>query len=174
MGLEHADDALVHRLQERHGVGREVHEMYALVEVQNSLGVGRGVVEEHQDLEGEALTEAILPKLGLELVLDVRLEDVRRHPSSLVGVPAHKERVLGVPLKGTWVLSMVHQEGLEFAIPRQVRPQQEGETVLECLEAWGRLLFLCNVRAFRHFLPLKARFIHIENLLGLVTPPPRS
>ena len=133
-------------------------------------GWGRGIVEEHQDLEGEALTEAILLKLGLELVLDVRLEDVPRHPSSLIGVPAHREQVLGVTLKGTRVLGVVHQDGLQLTVPRQVRPQQEGETVLICLEAWVRLLFLCNVRAFKHFLPLKVRFVHIENLLGLVTP----
>ena len=32
-------------------------------------------------------------------------------------------------------------------ISRQVSPQQEGETVLTCLEAWGRLLLPRDVRA---------------------------
>ena len=112
MGLEHLDDALVHRLHERRGVGREVHEVDVLVEVQQYLGVGRGIIEEHQDLEGEALTPAILLKLILKLVLDIRLEDVPRHPSSRVGVPVHREGVLGLPLKSTWVLGVVHQNGL--------------------------------------------------------------
>ena len=68
--------------------------------------------QEHQDLEGEALTPAILLKLILELVLHVRLEDVPRHPSSRVGAPVHREEVLGIPLKSTWVLGVVHQDGL--------------------------------------------------------------
>ena len=69
------------------------------MEVQQCLGVGMGIIEEHQDLEGEALAPAILLKLILELVLNVRLEDVPRHPSSRVGVLVHREVVLGVPLK---------------------------------------------------------------------------
>ena len=71
VGLEHPDDTLVHRLQERRGVGREVHEVDVLVEVQQCLGVGRGIIEEHQDLAGEARSPAILLKLILELVCDV-------------------------------------------------------------------------------------------------------
>ena len=65
---------------------------------------------------------------------------------------------------------MVDQDWLEFAVSCQVSPQQEGEMVLECFEAWGRLLLLCDVRTFRHLLPVQARFIHVENLLGLVSP----
>ena len=42
--------------------------------------------------------------------------------------------------------------------------------VLECFEAWGRLLLPRDVCTFRHLLPLQARFIHVEHLLGLVTP----
>ena len=62
---------------------------------------------------------------------------------------------------------MVDQDGLVFAVSRQVSPQQKGETVLKCLEAWGRLLLPNDVRAVRHFFPLQARFIHIKNLLEL-------
>ena len=60
MGLKHPDDALVHWLYQRRGVGREVDEVNVLAEVQQCLGVDRGVIKEHQDLEGEALTPAIL------------------------------------------------------------------------------------------------------------------
>ena len=63
---------------------------------------------------------------------------------------------------------MVDQDGLDLAVSHQVSPQQEGETVLKCLEARGRLLLPCDVRAVRHFFPLQARLIHVEHLLGLL------
>ena len=53
--------------------------------------------------------------------------------------------------------------------PHQVSPQQEGETVLEHFEAWGRLLLHRVVHSFRDLL-LQARFSHVEDLLGLVSP----
>ena len=100
-----------------------------------------------------------------QLGLGVCLENVARHPPTAVGIPVDGQAVLIVALKGTWVLGVVHQDGLELAVSRQVRPQQEGEPVLERLEAWGRLLLLRDVRAFRHFFPLQAHFIHVEDLL---------
>ena len=56
---------------------------------------------------------------------------------------------------------MVHNDGLEFAVSCQFSPQQEGEAVLECFEAQGRLLLPCDVLVFKDFLTLQARFIHI-------------
>ena len=134
------------------------------------MGVGGSVVQDHEDLEGEALRPEVLPKLVHQLGLGVCLENVARHPPTAVGIPVDGQAVLIVALKGTRVLSVVHQDGLELAVSRQVHPQQEGETILESLEAWARLLLLGDVRVFRHFLPLQARFIHVEDLLGLVTP----
>ena len=65
------------------------------------------------------------------------------------------------------VFGTVHHE---FAVSHQIRPQEEGETVLKCFKAWARLLLPRDVCAFRHLLPLQARFIHVEYLLGLIHP----
>ena len=65
---------------------------------------------------------------------------------------------------------VVGQDRTEFTVSCQASPQQEGETVLKCFEAWGRLLLPCDVRAFRHLSPLQARFTHIKYLLELVPP----
>ena len=43
-------------------------------------------------------------------------------------------------LECTRVLGVVGQDGLQLEVSHQVSPQQEGETVLECFEARGRLL----------------------------------
>ena len=149
MCLEHTDDALVHQLYQRRGVGREVDKLDVLMQLSQRMGVGGSVVQDNEDLEGEARRPAILPKLVHQLGLGVCLENVACHPPIAVGIPVDRQAALIVALKGTWVLGVVHQDGLEFAFSRQVRPQQEGETFLERLEAWDRLLG--DARAFRHF-----------------------
>ena len=63
---------------------------------------------------------------------------------------------LFIALECTRVPGIVHHDGLEFAVSRQFSPQQEGEIVLECFKARGRLLLPRDVCAFRHLLPLQA------------------
>ena len=151
MRLEHSDDALVHRLYQRRGVGREVDKLDVLMQLSQQMGVGGSAVQDHEDLEGEALRPAILRKLVHQLGLGVCLENVAHHPPTVVGTPVDGQSALIIALKGKWVLGVVHQDGLEPAVSCQVRPQQEGDTILERLEAWGRLLPLGDVCAFRHF-----------------------
>ena len=79
---------------------------------------------------------------------------------------------LCITLEFTRVLGVVDQDGFQLAISRQVSPKQEGEIVLKCLEAWGRLLLPRDVCSVKHFLPLQARFIHCKHPMGLVPPPP--
>ena len=59
MCLEHLDHTLIHRLQQRHGVGRQKDELYITMQVLQHVGVGGNVVEDHQDTEGEVLRRAI-------------------------------------------------------------------------------------------------------------------
>ena len=54
-------------------------------------------------------------------------------------------------LKGTRVLGVVEPDELELTITRQVRPQQESETVLECLKFRGALFLHRDVCAVTHF-----------------------
>ena len=133
------------------------------------MGVGGSIVQDHQDLEGEALRRAILLQLLEQLHLTVGLENIACHPATGVGVPLEGQAVLIIALKGTRVLGIVDQDGFQLAVSSQVSPHKEGDTVLKCLETWGRLL-LHDVCAFRHLLLLQARFIHIKRLLGLVPP----
>ena len=158
MCLAHSDDALVHWLYQRRGVGREVDELDVLMQLGQQMGVGRSVVQDHGDLEREALRPAILSKLVYQLGLGVCLENVACHPPTAVGIPVDGQAVLIVAPKGTRVLGVVHQDELELAVYRQVRPQQEGETVLERLEAFGKLLFLGDVTAFRQFFSIAGPF----------------
>ena len=48
---------------------------------------------------------------------------------------------------------MINNNRLKLRVAHQVGPQQQGEMVLEHFEAWGRLLFLRDIRAFQHLLP---------------------
>ena len=54
-------------------------------------------------------------------------------------------------LMGTRVLSVVDQDGLELTIACQVRPQQESETVLECLKSGGVLFLPRDVCVFHPY-----------------------
>ena len=80
------------------------------------------------------------------------------------------QAILVIALKGTQVLGVIDQDGLQLAVSRQVSPQQEGEMILKCLETWDRLLLFRDVHVVRHFLPLQACFIHVKDLLGLYPP----
>ena len=51
MRLEHLDHALIHRLQQRHGVRQQEDELDVLMQVLQHLGVGGSDVEDHQDTE---------------------------------------------------------------------------------------------------------------------------
>ena len=62
---------------------------------------------------------------------------------------------------------MVHHHGFKLAVSRQVSPQQEGETVLECFEARGRLLLPRDVCTFRHLLTLKLVSSMLNTCWGL-------
>ena len=139
-----------------------------MIEVLQHMGVGESVVEDHQDMEGEFLRHAILLQLLHQGSLAVRLENAFRHPTSEIGIPMDRQAGLFIALECKKVLSLVHHDGLEFAVSHQVSPQQEGETVFERSETQGRLLLPHDVRSFRHLLPLQACFIHVEHLLGLV------
>ena len=171
MCLEHPDDALIHQLQRRCGVRRQNDELDVTMQVLQHVGVGGSVFENHQATEGEALRHAILLQLMHQVSPAARLENVSRHPTSGIGVLIDRQDGLFIARECTRVFSVVHQEGLEFAVSCQVSPQYEGETVLERFEARGRLLLPCDVHAFKH-LPLQTCFIDVEDLLGLVTPPP--
>ena len=145
-------------------------ELDVTMKVLQQVRVGGSVVEDHQDTEGEALRRAILLQLVHQPYLAVLLKNVTCHPTSGIAEPVDRQAALIIPLECMRVLSVVDQDGLQLAVSRQVSPQQEGEMVLERFEARGRLLLLRDVRAFWHFLPPQARFIHIKYLLGLVPP----
>ena len=174
MRLEHLDHALIHQLQQRRGVRWQKDELDVLMQVLQHMGVGKSIVEDHQDMEGEALRCAILFQLVHQLRLAVALENVASHPTSGIGKPMDRQAGLVITLEHTWVLGMVDRDRLELAVSCQVSPQQEGETVFICLKAWGKLLLPCDVHEVRHFIPLQAHFIHVKNLLGLVPSPPSS
>ena len=167
--LEHLYHALIHWLQQRRGVRQQEDKFNVRMQVRQHLGVGGSVVEDHQDFEGEALRRAIVLQLVDQLRLAVGLENMARHPTTGVGEPVDRQAGLIITLECTLVLGVVDQDGLEFGVSRQVSLQQEGETVLGCFEARGRLHLPRDVRAFRHLLPLQACFIHVKYLLGLVT-----
>ena len=170
MCLEHPDDALIHRLQQRRGVRRWEDEFDVVMQVLQHLGVGGSVIEDHQDMEGEALRHAIFLQLVHQGSPAVSLENVSPHLTTGIGIPMDRQAGLFITFECTGVLSVVDQDGLELAVSRQVGPQKEGEMVLKCFEARGRLLLSRDVRAFRLVFPLQACFIHIKNLLGVVTP----
>ena len=167
---KHSDNILIHRLQQRCGVRLKKDKLYITMQILQHFGVGGSIVEDHQDTEGETLICAILLQLMHQGNRAVHLENVSRHPTSGIGVPVDRQAGLFIAPECTRGLGMVHHDRLKLAVSLQVSPQQEGETVLEHFEALGRLLLPRDVRAFRYFLSLQARVIHIEHLLGLVTP----
>ena len=170
MCLEHPDDALIHRLQQRRGVRWQEDELGVAMQVLQHVGVGGTVIQDYQDTEGEALRRAILHQLMDIGRPAVRLENTSCHPTTGIGVPMERQTGFFIALECTRVLGVVNQDGLELAVSHQVILQQEGETILKLFEAQGRLLFHCDVCVFRHLLPQRARFIHIKDLLRLVTP----
>ena len=102
------------------------------------MGVGWSVVKDHPDTEGEALRRAILLQLVHQLYLAVRLENVSRHPATGIELPMDRQAGFIIALECMRVPGVVHYDGLEFVVSRQVSPQQEGETVLEHFEALGQ------------------------------------
>ena len=131
MCLEHLDHALIHRLQQRRGVWQQEDKFNVGLQVRQHLGVGGSVVEDYQDFEGEALRRVILLQLVDQLRLAVGLENMARHPTTGVGEPVDRQAGLIITLECTRVLGVVNQDGLEFAVSRQVSLQQEGETKVE-------------------------------------------
>ena len=67
--LEHTDHALIHRLRQGRSVRRQKDKLDVGVEVLQHLGVSGGIVQDHQDLEGEALRQAIFLQLAKSYVL---------------------------------------------------------------------------------------------------------
>ena len=121
-------------------------------------------------MEEKALRHAIFLQLMHQPYLVVRLENLSCHPTTGTGIPMDWQAGFVIALKCMRVVGVIHHDRLKVAVSSQVSSQQEGETVLECFEACGRLLLPHDVCAFRHLLPLQACFIHVENLLGLVLP----
>ena len=159
MRLEHLDYALIHLLQQRRGVRRQEDKLDVLMQVLQH-GVGGSIVEDHQDMEGEALRRTILLQLVHPLRLAVGLENVTRHPT------VDRQADLDIVLECTRVLSVVDQNGLQLAVSRQVSPQQKGETVLKCHEPgpdFSSLMMYVRSGIFIHCRPVS----FILNLLGL-------
>ena len=89
MHLEHIDNSLIHRLQQRCGVRRQKDEIDVLMEVLQDLRVGESIIQDHKDTEGEALRCAILLQLVHQLRLAVGLENVARHPNTGIDEPVY-------------------------------------------------------------------------------------
>ena len=169
MCLEHLDHALIHRPQQRRGVRRQEDELDVLMHVLQHVGVGGSIIQDHQDTEGEALRRAILLQLVHQGIFAVHLKNVTCYPTIGIGEPMDKYASLIVPLECMRVLGLVDQDRLDLAVSHRVSLQQESETVLKCLEAWGRILLPRDVRAVRHFLSLQAH--SLETCWGLYPPP---
>ena len=166
---EHLDHALIHLLQQRHGVRRKKGELVSCHDASPATrGGGRECCRgpsgyRRGDPETCNTPSTRTPKQSC----CTPVENVSRHPTSRIGIPVDRQGGLFIALQCTRILGVVHHDGIEFVVSRQVSPQQKGETVLERIEARGRLLLLRIVCVLSHLLPLQARFIHIKNLLGL-------
>ena len=99
-----------------------------------------------------------------------RPQEIHSMPLSKSGKPVDRQAGLIVALEVTRVLGVVDQDGLQFAVSRQVSPQQEGETVLKCLKTWGRLLLPGDVCAVRHFFHCKPISSILNTCWGLYPP----
>ena len=129
------------------------------MQVRQHLGVGGSIIEDHEDLEREALRGAILLQLLDKLSLALGPENMAHHPTTGVGEPVDRQASLIIVLKGMRVLDVVDKDGLQHAVSCQVSPQQEGETVLKCLETWGDFSsFMMYVRSgiFFHCRPVSS------------------
>ena len=61
------------------------------MQVLQHMRVGRNVVDNDQDMEGEAVRRAILLQLVHQLYLAVCLENVAHHPTTGIGVPMNRQ-----------------------------------------------------------------------------------
>ena len=94
MCFEHLDHALIHRLQQRRGVRRQEDKLDVAMQVLQHVGVGRSVIQDHNDAEGEALRRAILLQLVYQLYLAVLLKNVTCHPTTGIGEPVDRQAAL--------------------------------------------------------------------------------
>ena len=145
MGLEHLSDPLIHWLQQRCGVGWQKHKLDITTQGLQHIGMGGGVIKDHQDMEGEVVSHTVLLQLGNQGILAVRLGNRDSHPASCNGIPMHRQTPLVITLKNTRVLRMANHDRLYLTIDCQVCIQQQSEMVLEYFEAWCRLLLLRDV-----------------------------
>ena len=60
--------------------------------------MGGGIVDDHQDAEGEVVSRAVLLQLGYQGTLAVCLESIASHPASCIGVPMHQQTALVITL----------------------------------------------------------------------------
>ena len=97
MCTEHPDDALIHRLQQRRGVRLQEDELDATMQVLQHVRVGGSIIQDHQDMEGEALRHAILLQLMHQGCPTVSLANVSCHPNTGIGVPMDKQASLVFP-----------------------------------------------------------------------------
>ena len=88
------------------------------------MGLGGSIVEDHQDIEGEALRHVILFQLVHQDMFAVLLKNITRHATSGIGEPMDRQATLIVSLECTRVFGMVHHNGLKFAVFCQVGAQQ--------------------------------------------------
>ena len=154
MCLEHLDHPLIHRLQQSCGVVQQEDELDVLMQVLQHMGMGRIIIQGHQDTEGEALRRAVLPQLVHQGHPAVILENEARHFTSGIQEPIDRQACLCIALDCTKVLGLIHNDRPKLAVSRQARSQQEGETVLKCLEAgadfslmmcmWSGNFFCCR------------------------------
>ena len=72
------------------------------------LGVGGSVVEDHQDMEGEALSHAMLLQLVHQGSLAVHLENASRHPTTGIDVPVDRQAAFVIALECTRVFGVVY------------------------------------------------------------------
>ena len=93
---------MIHWLHQRRGVGRKKDELDVQVQVLQHVGVGRSIIEDHQDTEGEAMRHATHIQLVHQDSLAVRLENVSRHPTTGTGEPMDRQ--------AAFVIAQVHKD----------------------------------------------------------------
>ena len=107
---------LIHRLQQRRGVRRQGDKLDVTMQVLQHVGLEWSIIEDHQDIEGEALRCAIVLQLIHQPYLGVFLKNVIRHPTSGIGEPVGRQAAIIVFLECTRVLGKVDHDRLELAI----------------------------------------------------------
>ena len=179
MCLEHLDHALIHRLQQRCGVRQQEDELDVLMQVLQHVGVGGTIIQDHQDMEGEALKCAILLQLVHQGRPAVGLENVARHPTTGTSEPMDRQAGLSIALECTRVLSVVDQDRLELAVSQEreresirLAPSRRVKWSLNALKPgadFSSLMMYVWSGIFFHCRPVSSM---LSTCWGLYPPPP--